>query len=66
MKGKCLECENYYLAMRYQKEEGGVVNEQHRCKDPEGFQSLVQALSHGGVNVDIQDCDRFRPKEDRS
>lgn len=71
MKGKCLECENYYLQMRYRflVPSGKVVNI-HGCNDPDVVSMYAPAghpfvLDAKGDDIEVLDCNSFEPKEDK-
>lgn len=69
MKGKCLQCENYYLAMKFRREKKLV--EVHGCQSPDVICMNIPGghlfkLDAEGVDVEMLECNSFEPKkEDR-
>ena len=74
MKGKCLKCENYYLAMKFRKDLGGstgeVEVEVYGCTSPDAFSISVPGghplkLDAEGHYIKMLECNSFEPKEDK-
>jgi len=73
MKGKCLECENYYLAMRFRKDLGGgqdeIEVEVYECASaditclnvPSGHPLKLDAEGH---YIKMLECNSFEPKRE--